>query len=94
MPTEITQKDSPDSEVTILRVSGEMTERDSLILESVADDIKETRGREIVIDLSDLDLLDSEAAPALRRLDERSGVTIEGIDEFIQASIDQAERRG
>lgn len=93
MPTEITQTDAPDSDVTILRVSGEMLDGDAKVVDGIARCIRDETGRRIVVDLSDLDLLDSEAAPALRRLGELEGVTIEGVDVMLQTSIDQAERQ-
>jgi anti-anti-sigma regulatory factor len=92
MPTEITQVDAADSNTTILRVSGEMMDGDAKVVESVAKCIREETGREIIIDLADLDLLDSEAAPALRRISGLDGISIEGVEVLLQASIDQAER--
>lgn len=92
MPTEITQVDAADSNKTILRVSGEMLGGDVHVVERIAKSIREETGREIIIDIADLDLLDSDAAPALRRIAEREGISIEGVEAFVQASIDQAER--
>jgi hypothetical protein len=92
MPTEITQVEVPDSDVTILRVSGEMMDGDASVIDQIATCIREDTGRQVVIDLAGLDFLDSEAAPALRQLGEREGITIEGIEVFLQSSIDQAER--
>ena len=92
MPTEITQTDAPDAEVTILRVSGELLDSDALVLERVAKSIRQETGRSVIIDLADLDLLDSEAAPSLRRISDLEGVSVEGIEMFVQASIDYAER--
>jgi len=93
MPTEITQTDAADSNLTILRVSGELMEEDAVVLERVAASIREDSGRTVVIDLSGLDFLDSEAAPSLRRLEAREGVSIEGLDILLQSSIDHAERQ-
>ena len=93
MPTEITQTDAADSNLTILRVSGELMDGDAVVLERVAVSIRDESGRIVVIDLAGLDFLDSEAAPSLRRLGDLEGITIEGIDVFLQSSIDQAERR-
>jgi len=92
MPTQITQTDAPDSDVTILKVSGEMMEGDAVIVERVVTSIREETARRIIIDLAGLDLLDSEAAPALLRLGQIEGVSVEGIESVIQSSIDQAER--
>ena len=93
MPTEITQTDAADSKLTILRVSGELMKEDGVVLERVAASIREESARVIVVDLSGLDFIDSEAAPSLRRLEAREGVSVEGLDILLQASIVQAERR-
>ena len=93
MPTEITQTDAADSNLTILRVSGELMNEDAVVLERVAGSIREETGRTIVIDLSGLDFIDSEAAPSLRRLETGEGVSIEGLDILLQSSIDHAERQ-
>jgi anti-anti-sigma regulatory factor len=93
MPTEITQIDAADSDLAILRVSGELMKEDAVVLERIAASICEESGRTIVIDLSGLDFIDSEAAPSLRRLDTREGVSIEGLDILLQSSIDHAERQ-
>ena len=92
MPTEITQTEAPDANVTILRVSGELMDGDAAVITQIASCLRDESGRDIVIDLADLDFLDSDAAPALRRLSEQNGITIEGVDVFLQSSIDQAER--
>jgi anti-anti-sigma regulatory factor len=93
MPTEITQTDAADSNLTILRVSGELMNEDAVIVERVAASIIEESGRMIVIDLSGLDFIDSEAAPSLRRLEAQEGISIEGLDVLLQSSIDHAERQ-
>lgn len=94
MPTEITQTDVPDSDVTILKVSGELMDCDAIVLERIAKGIREETGRRVIIDLADLDLLDSDAASSVRRIDGLVGVSVEGIEIFVQASIDRAEHRG
>ncbi len=93
MPTEITQTDAADSNLTILRVSGELMDEDAVVLERVVASIREDDGRVVVIDLSGLDFLDSEAAPSLRRLEALDDVSIEGLDILLQTSIDHAERQ-
>jgi anti-anti-sigma regulatory factor len=93
MPTEITQTDAADSNLTILRVSGELMDEDAVVVERIAASIREESGRTIVIDLSGLAFIDSEAAPSLRRLEAREGVSIEGLDILLQSSIDYAERQ-
>ena len=93
MPTEITQTEVPNSDVTILRVSGELLDGDAEILGRVVSSVREESGRKVVIDLSGLDFLDSEAASPLRRLEALDGVSIEGLDILLQSSIDLAERQ-
>ena len=93
MPTEITQTDAADSNLTILRVCGELMNEDAVVLERVVASIREETGRTIVIDLSGLDFIDSEAAPSLRRVEAREGVSVEGLDILLQSSIDHAERQ-
>jgi anti-anti-sigma regulatory factor len=94
MPTEITQIEDNESGNTILRVSGELLFDDAGVLEQIATGIRTDTGKKVVIDLADLDFLDSEAAPVLRRLADTEGFSIEGVEIFLQSSIDQAERQG
>ncbi len=69
-----------------------MTEEDALLVERLADELYETTGNDVAVDLADLNFLDSESAPILRRLDGRCGIVIEGLDIFLQSAIDSAER--
>ena len=92
MATQINQIDDAANGRTILRVSGELHHDDAVLLERIAAAIREEKGNRVVIDLADLDLLDSEAAPVLKRLSDTEGYGIEGIEIFLQATIDQAER--
>ncbi|MBV9214967.1 MAG: hypothetical protein JO053_02230 [Acidobacteria bacterium] len=94
MPTEIRQIDDPESRRIFLRVEGEMFAADAELLVRIAGEMYETTGKCVVIDLADLDLLDSEAASVLRPLAEREGISIEGVETFVQTSIDTAERHG
>ena len=90
MPTQITQRESNGR--TYLRVEGEMLVDDALLLERLADEIHEDSGAHVTVDLADLDFLDSDSAPILKRLETRSGVSIEGLEIFLQSAIDGAER--
>lgn len=92
MATQINQIDDAVNGRTILRVSGEMLHDDAVLLERIAASIHEENGNSVVIDLADIDFLDSEAAPFLRRLSESDGYSIEGLEIFLQSTIDQAER--
>jgi anti-anti-sigma regulatory factor len=89
MPTQITQTDSEDR--SYLRVEGEMLIDDALLIERIANEIRGLSDREVVVDLADLDFLDSDSAGVLRRLESR-GVTLQGAEIFVQSSIDLAER--
>ena len=45
-----------------------------------------------MIDLADLDFLDSESAAVLKRLVASDGIELNGIEIFLQSAIDLAER--
>jgi anti-anti-sigma factor len=88
MPTQITQAENNGN--VVFRVEGEMLLEDALLLERLID--AEVTIKPIVVDLADLDFLDSDAAEVLRRLQTENGVTLEGTEIFLQSSIDLAER--
>ncbi|HEX6278662.1 MAG TPA: hypothetical protein VFZ49_01485 [Pyrinomonadaceae bacterium] len=90
MPTQITQRESEGR--TYLRVEGDMLVDDALLLERIANEIREDSGAHVTVDLADLDFLDSDSAPILKRLENTSGVSIEGLEIFLQSAIDAAER--
>ena len=92
MATQITQIDDEAQRRTTLRVEGEMLGDDADLLERICAEIRTATGNRITIDLADLDFLDSEAAPILRRLASRDGYTIEGIEIFLQSVVNDAER--
>ena len=94
MPTQITQSENGNSDHTILRVEGEMLLEDALLLEKIAIEMRDESGKDITLDLADLDFLDSESGAILRRLQSERGITIEGIEIFLQSAIDSAERFG
>ena len=92
MPTNIIQTvDDADGSVT-LRVEGDMLLEDAEVLEKIALGMRGDNFRDVVIDLADLDFLDSESAPILKRLAKEHGFRIEGIEIFLQSAIDTAER--
>ncbi len=93
MATHITQIDDNEHQRTVLRVEGEMRLDDALLLERIAADIQTDQDTCVTIDLADLDLLDSEAAPILRRLDNRIGIRIEGVETFLQTAVNAAEKQ-
>ena len=90
MPTQITQRESNGR--TYLQVEGDMLLDDALLLERIADDIREDSGGHVTVDLADLDFLDSDSASILRRLDSKNGISIEGLEIFLQSAINSAER--
>ena len=92
MPTQITQIRDERRSVTILRVDGEMFSDDAVLLEKIAIEMRGETGDDIILDLADLDFLDSDAAPILRRLASLDGFSIEGIEIFLQNVVNNAER--
>jgi anti-anti-sigma factor len=88
MATQITQSEANGN--VIFSVEGEMLLEDALLLERLID--TEVSIKPIVIDLADLDFLDSDAAEVLRRLQTENGVALEGTEIFLQSAIDLAER--
>ena len=92
MATQITQIDDDAHGRTTLRIEGEMLGEDAALLEKISTQIRAETGNRITIDLADLDFLDSEAAPILRRLASLDGYTIEGIEIFLQSVVNEAER--
>jgi len=92
MPTNIIQTVDETSNRIILRVEGDMFLEDALLLEKIAVDMRADSDGDVTIDLADLDFLDSESAPVLRRLATENGFKIEGMEIFLQSAIDSAER--
>ena len=93
MPTNITQSISEADGHLILRVEGDMMLDDALLLEKLALEMRSHYGRDLTIDLADLDFLDSESAPVLKRLEREHGFAIDGMEIFLQSAIDSAERK-
>jgi anti-anti-sigma regulatory factor len=93
MPTNLTQIEDVERGKTILRVEGEMMEEDALLLERIALDLREENGKNLTLDLADLDFLDSDSAPILKRMQKEHGFEIEGIEFFVQTVINENENR-
>jgi len=93
MPTTLTQIEDVERGKTVLRVEGEMMEEDAILLEKIALDLREQIGQNLTLDLADLDFLDSESAPILKRMEREHGFEIEGIEFFLQAVINETENR-
>jgi anti-anti-sigma regulatory factor len=92
MPTNIIQTVNDEDGSVTLRVEGDMFLEDALLLEKIAIGMRGENFREVAIDLADLDFLDSESAPVLKRLAKDLGFKIEGMEIFLQSAIDSAER--
>lgn len=92
MATNITQSISEVDGQVKLRVEGEMTVDDALLLEKLAIQMRSHYGKDVTLDLADLDFLDSESAPIIKRLQREHGFAIEGMEIFLQSAIDSAER--
>lgn len=93
MPTNIQQIDDLDRGKTVLRVEGEMLLDDALLLERIALGLESELGTRVLIDLADLDYFDSDAASILKRLDDRYGIEITGMEIFLQTMVNSAERQ-
>lgn len=90
MPTNIIQTE--ENGRIFLRVEGQLLLDDAILLERIVDDLRASSDRPITIDLADLDLLDSDSAPTLLRLEMRESIDLQGLDIFLQTAIDTAER--
>ncbi len=93
MPTNIIQIEDEERGKTILRVEGEMFREDALLLEKIALDMRGQIGKNITIDLADLDFLDSESAPVIKRLKTEHNFEIEGLMLFLQKAVEENENR-
>jgi anti-anti-sigma regulatory factor len=92
MPTHITELEDKERGKTVLRIEGSLMQEDAVLLEKIALDLRRQRGRNITLDLADLDFLDSESAPILKRLEREHGFEIEGIEFFLQTIVNEAEK--
>ncbi len=90
MPTQITQNESDGR--MFLRVEGEMLLDDALLLEKIAGSVRDETELPVIIDLADLDFLDSESAQVLRRMKEAEGFEIVGMEIFLQSAVNSVER--
>ncbi len=93
MPTQIKQIDDATRGITTFRVEGDMLFEDAILLGRIASDAHEETGNSITIDLADLDFLDSDSAPILKRLESERGFEIIGTEIFLQTLVNAAEKR-
>ena len=66
--------------------------QDAELLTRIAKDAHAETGDDVVLDLADLDFLDSDAAHVLRQLADLEGFTLEGMEIFLQTVVNEAER--
>ena len=92
MPTSMTQVEDTERGKTLLRVEGSLMKEDAILLEKIVLDMRERLGKNITLDLADLDFLDSESAPILKRLESEHGFELEGLEFFLQKAISQSEK--
>ena len=92
MPTTFTELEDPERGKTILRIEGSLMLDDAVLLEKIALDLRASRGRNITLDLADLDFLDSESAPIIKRIEREHGFEVEGIEFFLQTIVNDAEK--
>ena len=93
MPTQMTEIEDIERGKTILRVEGAMTLDDAVLLEKIALAMRAENGRNLTLDLADLDFLDSESAPIIKRLELEHGFEIEGMEIFLQSIVNETEKR-
>lgn len=93
MPTQITQTENAGNGNMLLRVDGEMMLEDALLLEKIALELHSDSGKNVTLDLADLDFLDSESAAVLKRMRDRDGFEIEGMEIFLQSVVNDVEGR-
>ncbi len=93
MPTQITEIVDVERGKTILRVEGEFLYDDAVLLEKIALGMREQNGENLTLDFADLDFLDSESAPIIKRLGDIHGFEIEGIEFFLKNVVNQTESR-
>ena len=92
MPTQITQVDDPDTGKAIFRVEGQVLRDDAILLDRIANDLIESTGREVEIDLADADFIDSEAASILKRAESGADIRITGVEILLQKAVNEVER--
>jgi anti-anti-sigma regulatory factor len=92
MPTQITQLDDEENDRSILRVEGQLLRDDAELLGRIATDLTNSSGREIVIDLADVDFIDSEAASVLKHLQFSNIFEITGVEILLQNAVNEVER--
>lgn len=92
MPTQITQVEDELRGITIFRIDGEVFPADAELIGRIALQHRLETGNSITIDLADVDFLDSDTAPLLRRLEDDHGFEFIGTEIFLQNLVNAAEK--
>ena len=92
MPTHITQIEDTESGKTVLHVEGSMMLEDAMLLEKIALDMRSKIKKNITLDFADLNFLDRESAPILKRLEREYNFEIAGLMIFLQKIVDETVR--
>lgn len=88
----MTQVEDTERGKTLLRVEGSLMKDDAVLLEKIVLDMREQLHKNITLDLADLDFLDSESAPILKRIEREHGFELEGLEFFLQKAVAESER--
>lgn len=92
MPTQITQIEDAERNLTVLRVEGQLMYDDAALIGRIAKGLADDDGRKVSIDVADLDFMDSDAAAVLKELQISDGFELTGIEILLQNAINEAER--
>ena len=93
MPTHIKQTEYAEPNRTVLSVEGDMFLDDAIFLSKIARERVIESSGQVIVELSDLGFLDSDAAAVLRELETNERISFQGMETFVQAAIDSVERR-
>jgi anti-anti-sigma regulatory factor len=93
MPTRITQVGGQSGATRRLKVEGTLTLTDAELLAGICRELREQSESGICVDLADITFLDSDSASVLCRL-KREGISLEGLDLFVQKVVELAEKTG
>jgi ABC-type transporter Mla MlaB component len=82
---------STEREKIALMVEGTLYKRDAELLERICRDLASQTKKGITLDLSNISFLDSDSAAVLCSLKRELGVSLEGLQLFIQKVVELAE---
>lgn len=66
---------------------------DAKLLQKIALNLRDETNKNITLDLSELDLIDSESAPILKKLQAEHNFDLEGMEFLLQKAINRTENR-